>query len=139
MFCKNCGKELNDSTKFCPNCGSDVDNCQNISENNSDKEKIVLECKGSLQGGGTGKIILTNKNIIWSKSKANFLMGGILALATKGDTTICLNQIIKTDTYFFLGGAGLKLILNNGKNYKFGFNSSKDRDTAIEYINNYIK
>lgn len=138
MFCKNCGVQISEETKFCPNCGNSVVDNKIANENNSE-EKIIIECKGSLQGGGVGKIILTNKNIIWSKSKANLLMGGILSLVTKGDTAICLNQILKTDTYFFLGGAGLKLLINNGKSYKFGFNSSKDRDTVMEYINNYIK
>lgn len=23
MFCKNCGKEINEGTKFCPNCGQE--------------------------------------------------------------------------------------------------------------------
>ena len=138
MFCQNCGTEISSETKFCPNCGNSVVDNKTTNENNS-KEKIIIECKGSLQGGGIGRIILTNKNIIWSKSKVNLLMGGVLSLVTKGDTAICLNQILKTETYFFLGGAGLKLFVNNGKSYKLGFNSSKDRDTVMEYINNYIK
>ena len=24
MFCKNCGKEVSDGTKFCPNCGAQL-------------------------------------------------------------------------------------------------------------------
>ena len=24
MFCKNCGKEVADGTKFCPNCGAQI-------------------------------------------------------------------------------------------------------------------
>ena len=138
MFCQNCGTEINEETKFCPNCGKNLVSNLTHAENNSEKETLILECKGSLQGGGIGKIILTDKNICWTKSKANFLMVGVIALATKGDTAISLDQIIKVDTYMFLGGGGLKPILNNGKTCKFGFNSSKDRDTAMEYINNMI-
>lgn len=124
-----------EGAKFCSNCGTNV--AENIAQ---EKESVVLECKGRLQGGGVGKIILTNKHIIWSKSKgANFLMVGVLSLVTKGDTSVPLNQIISVDTYLFLGGGGLKLVLNNGKTYKFGFNSSKDRDVAMEYIKNKLK
>lgn len=25
MFCRNCGTQVSDDTKFCPNCGSPVD------------------------------------------------------------------------------------------------------------------
>lgn len=135
MYCTNCGTEMNEGTKFCQNCGA------NVTENNTqEKESIVLECKGSLQGGGVGKIVLTNKNIIWTKSKGvNFLMGGVMSLVTKGDTAVDLNQIMSVDTYLFLGGGGLKLVLSNGKTCKFGFNSTKDRDTAMEYIKNKLR
>mgnify|MGYP001008294608 FL=1 len=65
MFCKNCGVQISEETKFCPSCGNSVVDNKIANENNSE-EKIIIECKGSLQGGGMGKIILTDKNIIWS-------------------------------------------------------------------------
>ncbi len=134
MFCQNCGTQMNDGIRFCPHCGANA-----AGNTVQEKESVVLECKGSLQGGGVGKIILTNKNIIWSKSKgANFLMGGVISFVTKGDTAVSLNQIIGVDTYVFLGGGGLKLTLNNGKTVKLGFNATKDRDTAMTYIKNKL-
>ncbi len=91
-------------------------------------------------GGGVGKIVLTNKCIMWTKSKgANYLMGGVLSLLTKGDTSVKFEQILKMDTYMFLGGGGLQVYTNFGKNYKFGFNSAKDRDRAMEYIGEKIR
>ena len=106
---------------------------------NEEKERIVFECKGSLQGGGVGKIVLTNKCIMWTKSKGtNFLMGGILSFFTKRDTVVKFEQILKLDKYIFLGGGGLQLYTNLGRNFKFGFNSIKDRDRAMEYISERI-
>ncbi|MBE7027747.1 MAG: zinc ribbon domain-containing protein [Ruminococcaceae bacterium] len=138
MFCKNCGTEINEDSKFCLNCGTNLMQ-DSVAKSNEEKESIVFECKGSLQGGGVGKIVLTNKCIIWTKSKgANFMMGGVLSLLTKGDTSVKFEQILKIDTYLFLGGGGLQVYTNLGKNFKFGFNLSKDRDRAMEYIRERI-
>ena len=72
---------------------------------------------------------------MWTKSKgANFIMGGVLSLITKGDTSVKIEEILRADKYLFLGGGGLQVYTNAGKNYKFGFNSSKDRDMVMEYI-----
>ena len=139
MFCKNCGTEIKEDSNFCLNCGTNLLQDSTISCN-EEKESIVFECKGSLQGGGVGKIVLTNKCIMWTKSKgANFMMGGVLSLLTKGDTSVKFEQILKLDTYMFLGGGGLQVYTNLGKNFKFGFNSSKDRDRAMEYIRDKIR
>ena len=35
MFCRNCGTELNDGSKFCPSCGNAVDSPSNNQNNNS--------------------------------------------------------------------------------------------------------
>lgn len=56
MFCKNCGTQISEGTKFCPNCGCNVADNKAANINNSEKEEIIIECKGSLQGGGMGKI-----------------------------------------------------------------------------------
>ena len=34
MFCKNCGQELDDSSKFCPTCGTDNTNTVDVIDNN---------------------------------------------------------------------------------------------------------
>ena len=145
MFCSNCGSEVPNEVKFCSNCGKELgDSCgQNISvpkttPMNSEKEQIILETKGSLVGGGTGKIVLTNKHIIWSKSAANIAMIGLASLITKGSTSVNLDNIISVDTFVFLGGGGLQILANDGKKYKFGFNKKADRDTAMSYIQKKI-
>ncbi len=139
MFCKNCGTEINEKSKFCLNCGTNISQ-ESATSFEEERESIVFECKGSLQGGGVGKIVLTNKCIMWTKSRGvNFMMGGVLSLLTKGDTSVKFEQILKIDTYMFLGGGGLQIYTNQGKNYKFGFNSSQDRDRAMNYIMEKIK
>ena len=32
MFCKNCGKQINDNSKFCKYCGCNVDEKDNITQ-----------------------------------------------------------------------------------------------------------
>lgn len=134
-FCQNCGKELNEGEKFCEGCGQAVGSARTASASvKEETEKVILEAKGSLAGGGTGKIILTNKHILWNKSAANFALVGLASLITKGSTSVSLDDILSVDTFVFLGGAGLQVLANNGKKYKFGFNKKADRDTAMSYI-----
>lgn len=40
MFCKNCGNELPDNSKFCPNCGTNVIEGEQTSVNNT--EEVIL-------------------------------------------------------------------------------------------------
>ncbi len=135
MYCQNCGKELNEGAKFCEGCGQAVGSSQTAATVvKEEAEKVILEAKGSLVGGGMGKIILTNKHIMWNKSAANFAMVGLASLITKGSTAVSISDILSIDTFVFLGGAGLQVLANNGKKYKFGFNKKADRDTAMSYI-----
>lgn len=115
-FCQNCGKELNEGAKFCEGCGQALGSVQTTSTVKEEAEKVILEAKGSLAGGGTGKIILTNKHIMWNKSATNFAMVGLASLITKGSTAVSISDILSIDTFVFLGGAGLQLLANNGKN-----------------------
>lgn len=61
MYCKNCGKELNDNTKFCPNCGT-PQNEENVTPNithtngtvqgqNEQKSKLIAGLLGIFLGG----------------------------------------------------------------------------------------
>lgn len=42
MFCKNCGKELNNGAKVCPDCGTKVSSPTSIIS--------IFNCKGNLWG-----------------------------------------------------------------------------------------
>ena len=132
-YCSKCGNGMMDDAVFCSKCGFAVGNA--AVQTDATEEKMVLEAKGSMLGGGMGRIILTNKAITWTKSKvANFAAVGVLSFVTKGDTSVHLNTISYVDTWMFLGGGGLAVHTKDGKTYKFGFNSKKDRDAAMEYI-----
>lgn len=50
MYCKKCGKELPEDSKFCPECGEQLDTNE-IIENNTDRQKFVI--KGSLKSKDT--------------------------------------------------------------------------------------
>lgn len=58
MFCKNCGKEINEGTKFCPNCGqecsamADVTKAANDMFNATEKQiaSAVDEVRQSFNG-----------------------------------------------------------------------------------------
>ena len=136
-YCTKCGNELVDEAVICPKCGCAVEQIDPSANNMN--ETVILETKGSLLGGGMGKIILTNNNIMWTKSKiANFVAAGVFSFVTKGDTIVKLNTISNVSTWMFLGGGGLAIHTKDGKTYKFGFNSKKDRDVAMSYIQNNV-
>ena len=40
MFCKNCGNKLNEGKKFCANCGTPIDNVEETTETNVNKEVV---------------------------------------------------------------------------------------------------
>lgn len=126
--CPECEAEISDRAQSCPKCGVPMTSEKQV------EETIILEAKGSIVGGGTGKIILTNKHLIWKKSKENFAFIGVATLFTKGDTVVPLENISYVDDFFFLGGAGLQVFDKSGKKYKFGFNSKNDKNIVKEYI-----
>ena len=134
-FCSKCGKEAAEGAAFCSGCGNALGiDVQSTVRSGEQPEKIILESKGSLVGGGMGTIILTNNHIIWTKSAANLAMIGIASLITKGSTTVNIDDILSIGTFVFLGGAGLQVIANDGKKYKFGFNKKAERDKAMDYL-----
>lgn len=49
MFCKNCGKEIPDSTKFCSSCGTAVESAMKTAEFQSTAQKP--KSKGKKIGG----------------------------------------------------------------------------------------
>ena len=43
MFCKNCGKEISEDTRFCPVCGAEQ-NGTTVENNASTQEEIIYRC-----------------------------------------------------------------------------------------------
>lgn len=67
MYCKKCGKEIPENSKFCPECGEQLDASETI-ENNPDKQKYVV--KGSLKSNKTNM----NKSYIGGRNWWPFIM-----------------------------------------------------------------
>ncbi len=66
MFCRNCGKELNENAKFCTECGmkinssdSSVSDNNSISGNNSSKKVLSMKVKIGILAASIILIILT--------------------------------------------------------------------------------
>ena len=97
MFCKKCGKEIADDTKFCPSCGTQLDVVENseikTDGNVSSKSRLAALLFGALlfgiflggigvhnfylghTGKGIAKILMTVFGLI-------FYIAGIVKLAT---------------------------------------------------------
>lgn len=92
MFCKKCGKEIADDTKFCPSCGTQLDVVENseikADGNVSSKSRLAALLFGILLGGigvhnfylghtgkGIAKILMTVFGLI-------FYIAEIVKLAT---------------------------------------------------------
>ncbi|MDY5181704.1 DUF4234 domain-containing protein [Butyribacter sp.] len=64
MFCKNCGKEISEGTKFCPNCGANCSSENSFSKaandmfNATEKElgSAINEVRQSFNGGYQGNV-----------------------------------------------------------------------------------
>ena len=69
MFCYNCGKEINEETKFCPNCGTAINSDQTTRSQNQRMPKTAqLSHYGS---GGVYEFLATlepNLDFIWVRS-----------------------------------------------------------------------
>lgn len=74
MFCKNCGKEISDDTKFCPNCGAAVDGNDDVrwsGAGNIPDEGKNKTYGTDMQGKGQGK----------KKSKKGLIIAAVVILA----------------------------------------------------------
>jgi len=75
-FCSNCGKELDEGTRYCPSCGSD-----NMSQGSSNNRNNYTYNAGPSQGlGGTLTLILV-LGIIWAVYS---IISGITLIAGGG-------------------------------------------------------
>ena len=157
-FCQNCGKELNEGAKFCEGCGQAVGSMQ-IEKPQQTSTYTISGVKTPLNQGETiviqqtatnfnriprisGKMILTNKRLIWEKGGIMNVVGmGVLSLA--GDKYVCvpLNEISSIKSTTILGASGLEFSTKTMGTFKFslnGLNHKQNRDIIIDYINKHI-
>lgn len=58
MFCKNCGKEIEDGTKFCPHCGTSIAADTPSTEQAPPKRSPVAKTASNRNGLKTAKLII---------------------------------------------------------------------------------
>ncbi len=114
MFCKNCGKQIDDGSIFCSGCGSKAEAFENTSQINTKAKEIAGDFQGIaskvplrfvpneilieqysaafvMSSIAQGMFSLTNKRIIFTKDsagKAFLKRGGILGMALNSGANI---------------------------------------------------
>lgn len=91
MFCKNCGKELNEGTAFCTSCGAQV----NQTSFETTANAFVSNAKAKIDSSGFKKY-LTKKNIIIVV--AVFVVLCIIGAALGDDSAV---SIVKNGHFYF--------------------------------------
>ena len=51
MYCKNCGKEIEDKVKFCPNCGTATSSVPQVTSDCSEKSRTIAALLAFFLGG----------------------------------------------------------------------------------------
>lgn len=138
MYCPNCGKQIEDDSKFCKLCGNKINS--HSSQINDDKEIVIKEglcnrvkSKLFVQNGHG---MLTNKRFIYSKhSLAKIAAMGILVNLTKGsyDFEIAISDIKEIKE----GRQGISktiiICTKSGEEYNFYFTDKQKWE--IEFTN----
>ncbi len=128
MYCLNCGKEIENTSKFCKFCGTEIISKEITSNQDNNKEIIIKEglCNRVksklLVQNGHG--MLTNKRFIYSKhSLAKIAAMGVLVNLTKGtyDFEIPISEIsqIKEGKQGF--SKTIIICTKSGEEYNFYF------------------
>lgn len=138
MYCPNCGKQIEDDSKFCKSCGNKINS--HSSQINDEKEIVIKEglcnrvkSKLFVQNGHG---MLTNKRFIYSKhSLAKIAAMGILVNLTKGsyDFEIAISDIKEIKE----GRQGISktiiICTKSGEEYNFYFTDKQKWE--IEFTN----
>jgi len=83
---------------------------------------------------GYGDLTLTDAALIWNKSATSYLAFGAMNAATDDHVMIPLDSIVAFDKYTYLPGGGLKIINNEGQEFKFSFKHKKDFKIIWDYL-----
>ena len=127
MFCRECGNELPDNSKFCPNCGTSIEVTSSTHNEKNDESEVII-MKGLCNRVKSpllvqnGNALLTNKRFVYLKhSLAKIMVIGAFVNLTKGsfDFDIPLENISSIED----GRQGISktIIINtkDGEQYNF--------------------
>ena len=91
MFCKKCGKELKENTKFCASCGAPIEEANNIQEENQNAN-IQSVGDTNIQSGKMVKLVI-NRN----KKMLGFAIGIVVELDGTQVTVLKNGQSYETE------------------------------------------
>ena len=144
MFCKECGIELPDNSKFCPNCGTSISDVIATSKE-ADNEQEIIVMKGLCNRVKNpllvqnGNAILTNTRFIYLKHNlAKTMAIGVFINLTKGsyDFDIPLDNIASIED----GRQGISktIIINTKDGQKYNFYVTNREEWKI-HLQNTLK
>lgn len=130
MYCRNCGKKMNEGQKFCPYCGTQILGVGQINSNQNLNNKI-FKFKSMNQG---------NVEITLNDNRLTISRPGIIAKLSHGFTgekTILINQItaVQLKKVGFSRGY-LQFIVSGHEEKKSGILKG-DKDENIIYFDNF--
>lgn len=98
--------------------------------------KTIIKTRVTFVFRGYGDLTLTDAALIWNKSATSYLAFGAMNAATEDHVMIPLEDISVVDKYTYFPGGGLKIINNEGKEFKFSFKHKKDFVVIWDYLQN---
>ncbi len=98
--------------------------------------QVIMKTRVTFVFRGYGDLTLTDVALIWNKSATSYLVFGLMNVATDDHIMIPLENISVVDKYTYFPGGGLKIINNEGKEFKFSFKHKKDFNVIWDYLQN---
>ena len=96
--------------------------------------KVILKTRVTFVFNGYGDLTLTDAALIWNKSTTSYMAFGAMNAATEDHIMIPLENIFLVDKYTYFPGGGLKIINNEGREFKFSFKHKKDFNIILDYF-----
>lgn len=98
--------------------------------------QVIVKTRVTFVFRGYGDLTLTDTALIWNKSATSYLAFGAMNTMTDDHVMIPLDTISFFEKYTYLPGGGLKVVNNEGKEYKFSFKHKKDFKIIWDYLSN---
>lgn len=96
--------------------------------------QVIVKTRVTFVFRGYGDLTLTDTALIWNKSATSYLAFGAMNTITDDHVMIPLDTISFFEKYTYLPGGGLKIVNNEGKEYKFSFKHKKDFKIIWDYL-----
>lgn len=101
--------------------------------------ELIIKTRVTFVFRGYGDLSLTDTALIWNKSTTSIIAFGLPNLLTDNYAVIPLESICKIEKYTYFPGGGLKIIIRDGKEFKFSFKSQKDYKIVWNYLSAIVQ